>query len=231
MIPSDKWFPRSFVDRAAWFANFTFQFQTIGPNLGFDNTDIGPLNDDNAVIQELVTAYDQAEAFFEAVRAYRKLVTEGDVNGTTPSFPANPNLQIDVPVPQGIFERLDNLVKRIRLANGYSIEEGELLGIVPSTPSNISPESAKPTLTVLTEPGNKVLVKFVKKNFNGILLEISVDKGPWEDKGRFNSSPAVVTVPQNANELPRLVAVRARYLVGNDPVGEWSDTVTVQTTP
>lgn len=221
----------SFVDRAAWFANFTAQFQVLAAQLGFDNSDIAPVLDDNSVMQGLVVAVDAAESYIDGVRAYRKLVTEGDVDGTTPTFPANPNVAVNPAVPQGIYERLDNLVKRIRLAPGYSIEEGELLGIVPSTPSNISPETAKPSLTVLTEPGNKVLVKFVKKNFNGILLEMSIDKGPWEDKGRFNSSPAVVTVEQNANELPRLVAVRARYLVGNDPVGEWSDTVTVQTTP
>ncbi|HMT09288.1 MAG TPA: hypothetical protein PKA82_14895 [Pyrinomonadaceae bacterium] len=231
MIPSPLWFPTNFTERAAWFANFTSQFTAIGPGLGFTNADIAPLTADNAVMQELVAGIDAAESYIDAVRAYRKLVTEGDVNGTTPSFPPNPTSQIGTSVPQGIFERLDNLVKRIRLAPGYSIEEGELLGIVPSTPSNISPETAKPTLTVLTEPGNKVLVKFVKKNFNGILLEMSVDKGPQEDKGRFNSSPAIITVPQNENELPRLVAVRARFLVGNDPVGEWSDTVTVQTTP
>ncbi len=231
MIPSPSYFPTNFIERAAWFANFTAQFTVIGPGLGFTNADILPLAADNATMQELVAAIDEAESYIDAVRAYRKLVTEGDVNGSTPTYPPNPTSSIATPVAQGIFERLDNLVKRIRLANGYSIEEGELLGIVPSTPSNISPETAKPSLTALTEPGNKVLVKFVKKNFNGILLEMSVDKGPWEDKGRFNSSPAVVTVEQNANELPRLVAVRARYLVGNDPVGEWSDTVTVQTTP
>ncbi len=231
MVPSSTYFPTSFPDRAAWFENFAINFAVIGPILGFSGAEIQSVIDDNAVMQFLLDAITQIESYDEAARAFRRVVTEGDVDGTTPTFPTIAPLTPRTPVAQGIYERLDNLVKRIRLATGFSEEEGSQLGINPQGRSNISPDTAKPKITASVEPGNVVLVKFTKSGYSGVFVQIAVDKGDWQTEGRFIKSPVRLTVPQNANELPRSVAIRARLLVGDDPVGDWSDIVTVQTMP
>ncbi len=53
----------------------------------------------------------------------------------------------------------------------------------------------------------------------------------WTSFGRFPSSPAEISITLNQNSLPSSVKLRARYLDHNNPVGNWSDVVTVQTIP
>jgi hypothetical protein len=214
-----------------WYNSFATAFAVIGPQLGFTNIDLQTVADDNQMMQFLGQNVPLVENYAEAVRAFRRSITEGDVDGTTPTFPTIGTLAPGQPVPQGIYERLDNLVKRIRLAPNYTEEEGEQLGIIPKKSQSIAPETAKPAITAATDPGNVIFVKFKKGQFSGVFLQTSVDKGNWQDQGRFTRSPIEITIPQNQDELPRLVALRARYLVGDNAVGEWSDTVTVQTTP
>lgn len=231
MTPSDRWFPSNFADRAVWFQTFTTAFETIGPALGFSAGEVTAVKNDNAVMQWLVNALPDVDAYNEGLRLFRRTITEGPVDGTEPSLPVLATLPTYSPVDQGIFERLDNLVKRIRLAAGYSDEEGGQLGIIPKKPGSISPGDAKPALTADTDPDNVVFVKFRKGRFSGIFLQVSIDKGPWIDQGRFSRSPATLTIPQGPEELPRLVALRARYLDGDTAVGENSDVVVVKTTP
>lgn len=231
MIPSDKWFPTNWSERVEWFNTFAQAFALLYTQLGFTNADLTQVNDDNAMMQFLGQNLPTIDNYAEAARTFRKGITEGDVDGSTPTFPSIGNLQPGTPVAQGIFERLDNLVKRIRLSATYTDEEGDMLGIVPKKSSSIAPENAQPTLTTDTDPGNVIFVKFKKGQFTGVFLQASVDKGAWEDKGRFTRSPITLNIPQSQDELPRLVALRARYLIGDDVVGEWSSTVTTQTTP
>jgi hypothetical protein len=231
MVPSSKWFPLSFAERVVWYNTFAQVFATMYSALGFTNADLQQVQDDNAMMQFLGDNVPIVENYSDAVRSYRRVITEGDVDGTTPDFPTIGTITPGTPVPQGIFERLDNLVKRIRLAPNYTEEEGEQLGIIPKKGQSIAPETAKPAITAATDPGNVIFVKFKKGQFSGVFLQTSVDKGNWQDQGRFTRSPIEITIPQNQDELPRMVALRARYLVGDNAVGEWSDTVTVQTTP
>lgn len=231
MIPSSTWFPSGWAERVEWFNTFATAFAVIGPALGFNNATVQQVNDDNAMMQFLGDNVPLANNYQDAVRALRRTVTEGDVNGTTPDFPSIGTIQPGTPVAQGIFERLDNLVKRIRLAPNYTDEEGEQLGIIPKKTQSISPDNAQPTLSANTDPGNIVFVKFKKLGFKGVQISIAIDKGNWQDQGRFTVSPATLTIPQHNDDAPRAVAIRARYLVGDNPVGEWSDVVYITTTP
>ena len=75
-------------------------------------------------------------------------------------------------------------------------------------------------------------VKFVRGSSNGVLIETQIDNEmTWNNAGRFVKSPAELAIAQNADHLPRSVQVRARFLSGNDAIGDWSDVVTVQTIP
>ena len=63
------------------------------------------------------------------------------IGDPTPAFPANPAFALPEVVPTGIYQRLIELVDRIRSAPAYTDEIGALLGIIPSTPA----PSRKPT--------------------------------------------------------------------------------------
>lgn len=67
---------------------------------------------------------------------------------------------------------------------------------------------------------------------DGVTVEMKVDNAEtWSDAGRFTSSPAELTIPQNAGNLPRAVRVRARYFEKDAPIGQFSAVVSTATQP
>jgi len=89
----------------------------------------------------------------------------------------------------------------------------------------------KPVLKANAMPGNVVEVKFTRGSTDGIDVEIKVDNATtWSSGGRFFKSPAALNIPDGTG-LPHAVQIRARYLDGNAPVGQNSDTVNIVTTP
>ncbi len=89
---------------------------------------------------------------------------------------------------------------------------GALLGILPSGSSSVSPIDLKPVIKAVALPGSVVLVSFVRGNTDGATVETKLDNGTWSDAGRYFKSPAQLPIPQNSDNLPRAVQVRARYV-------------------
>src|SRR5687768_5271049 len=108
MIPSNKWFPSSLQERAAWFNNFATQFDMVAVNMGFTAGDVTAVNADNALVQSVAGIMTEAEAYLAAVRQFRTLVMEGAPGDPTPSFPEVPAYTPPAAVPAGVFTRLDN---------------------------------------------------------------------------------------------------------------------------
>ena len=232
MIPNPNWFPTNLQERAAWYDNLNTNIQVIGVDLGLTAEELESVSLDNTVIQYLATATVALDAYTEAVRNYRRVITEGDVGDPAPNFPASITLATPANVDTGIFERLDGYVKRIRVAPNYTAEAGALLGITtggggPHIPIGEIP----PVIKASVDPGNIVEVKFVKGSSDGIYIETNVDGGDWTFKEKAIKSPAVFSVEANTGNTPRGVQIRARFLDGNAAVGDWSDIVTVQTIP
>lgn len=228
-IPSRTYFPLSLQERAAWYKNFSEQATATGTTLGLTALEVTQIADDYQVLDFLAAAAISIENYAEAVRQYRKIITEGKIGEPTPAFPANLALTLPVVTEAGMFERLIDYVDRIRASAAYTDEVGAAYGILPQ--SNEEAPAGPPAIKATVEPGNVVNVKFVRGSTDGVRIEASIDKGAWVSQGNFFKSPAQIIVPQNADQLPRQVSLRARHLEGNNPFGDWSDVVTVQTIP
>lgn len=232
MIPNPAYFPTNLQARAAWYANFAKQAATTGAQFNLTPAEITQIQDDNNVIQFLAEAAVTLDAYEEAVRQYRKIITEGNVGDPTPNFPADISLPLPKIIPTGMFERLVDYVDRIKASADYTPETGALYGIIPQgTGESFNPADEQVTIDATVQPGNQVSVTFTRGKSDGVRIETAVDKGDWTSQGNFMKSPVVIDIAQNANQLPRSVQIRARYLDGNTPVGDWSDIVTVQTIP
>jgi len=232
MVPSRSWFPTTLEDRAAWFASFTTNFSNVAVvPLGFTIADTNAVNDDNDVMQFLLGANSAIEAYKDAARQYRLIITEGDIGDPTPLFPAGIAPAVGTPVATGIYQRLIELVERIRAAPAYTHEIGALLGILPQS-APAPEEDVPPVLKVEALPGNIVSVKFVRGRSDGIAVERQLDnETEWASVGNYLKSPVELNIPSGTNNLPRAVRIRARFLDGNTPTGLNSDTVNVVTTP
>lgn len=232
MIPSKNWFPTTLQERAAWFQNFRVQFASLYVSLGFTSGDLDVVVADNNMMQFIAEATVATDNFSDAMRTFRKQVTEGEQGGPPPSIPGYTSPDAPDDVPNGIFERLDALVKRIRVSPNFNVEEGDLLGINPATPSRPIPGEIPPTLKAEAYPASQVQVKFVKGDSNGVAIETKLDNSEtWSTVGHYGSSPAVLNIPTSPSNLPRAVQVRARYLEKDSPVGQYSDIVVLSTLP
>lgn len=233
MIPSNRWFPNSLQQRAAWFANFSTNFSLVGGMLGFTAAETTAAENDNTVFQFLAATTVQLDSFTKAVQQYRSIITEGAVGDPTPLFPPDVSFTLPQVIPTGIFQRLDENVKRIRTAPLYTHEIGALLGIIPSSsqPSSESEAEMHPTLSATSLPNSLVQVKFVRGATDGILIETSIDNGTWGEAGRFFKSPANLVIPENPQNLPRSVQMRARYVQGDNPFGQYSPIITTASQP
>jgi hypothetical protein len=220
------------TEQAAWLRNFNQKLQGIGASFGLTPAELDVLDKDTANIQFYSSVQVQLDAYRSAARHWGKSFAEGSIGDPTPQFPADLTLAPPFPdQPAGAFERLDAVVRRIRAAAVYTGESAASLGITPRRRERLAIHATPPELKASVEPGNLVRVAFIRGSSHGVYIETNVDKAGWAFADKSFVSPAVVTVQQNDAQTPRGVQIRARYLDGNTPVGDFSDIVTVQTIP
>lgn len=233
MVPSKTYFPLALGERADWYANFNTMFAVYAVALGFTVADVDAIADDNAAFQLIATLAVAVSSYEKSMTAYRKQILEGKVGTPGGEIPPVPAYPVTLPIPaSGLFERLDNLVKRIRLSATYTPEIGAALGIVPSPTPEVDPESMKPDPSLRVEPGNVVLVDYVRGKADGIEIQYMLDhSGIWINGGRFTKPTATLQIPQSTGDLPRFVQVRARYVIGDVAIGQFSDIDSISTNP
>ena len=234
MIPSSRWFPSGLQDRAAWFQNFSTQFAAVAVSLGFTAADGTAVDKDNQIMQFLADSETQLKAYSKAVTQYRKLITEGDIGDPTPEFPANPAFALPVVQPTGIFERLNNLVERIRVAPNYTAETGALLGIIPTTSESIAPGDVKPSIHVFAaQTGYEFSVVAEKReksdSWNVEIRRAGLEK--WETVKTATGKSVNVVITPTTPDKPEQLQIRVQLLKNNENYGQSSDIVPVTVNP
>lgn len=233
--PSAKWFPSSLTDRAAWYGNFNTNIQEIGLALGLTTAELAVIQADCDMLRFLASGTVAIKAFVASFEDFRRVMTEGKPGTVTPDAPFLPVMTPPADGETGIFVRLERFVARIRTAPGFTPETAAALGIAPTRYRAVKRHleaDASPEIKAIPRAGSVVSVKFVRGASSGLMFEMLIDNETiWQGAGRFLKSPVVITIPQNTEKLPRNVQIRARFLEGNDPVGDWSQIATVQTIP
>jgi hypothetical protein len=233
MRPDQRWFPTNRVERAAWFNNFAVQFASVGLSLGFTQAEIDAVTADNAVVQFMARTVLATEAYTAAVLSFQRTLLGGKIGAATPQFPAAPVLNVPVITPTGIFERLERLVRRIRVQPAYTPEAGALLGIIPRQAYRFAISELVPTFKA--SPLNRAYsfeVKVTKRLFKAFFVEFQrSSSNDWEKGGFFTSSPAIVTIEPANPGVPELLRVRVRMVKNNDAVGLNSDIQIVTVIP
>lgn len=236
MIPSRTWFPTNLQDRVAWYENFNTQIQIVGTSLGLTASDMLVVTSDNTAMKAIGEVTVELEAYKEAVRQYRILITEGNPNDPSPQFPALPTYTAPAGVGPGMFDRLVKLVDRIRVAQTYTPEVGALLGIIPKSTSaggNTPEADLKPAL----KASESVMQYKFSTNVTRLgapAFKIQVQKqgqSTWSDVAFATNNPCEVTItPTNPGE-PERILVRALLMKDNSPVGQPSDPTYVTVNP
>ncbi len=234
MIPSNRWFPSGWQDRAAWFQNFTLQFAAIGPGLGFTPAEITEVEKDNLVIQFLAEVMVQIDSFDDGVREYRRIITSEAIGKPTPNFPANPAFVHPGAQPTGIFERLDKLRTRIMAAANYTTEDGALLRILTKAPDPISPTDVKPSIKVSAAQTGYLFSIIVEKREKSDMWDVLMLKkgaSSWQTVKTATGKSIDVTVSPTTVGEAEQIQVRVQLKLRNQNYGQPSDIVYVTVNP
>lgn len=228
--------PRTDNELMVWLNNFASSFAAHAEALGFDAAEVAQVRADAAMLSylvgDLVPTY---RAALNTRTAYKGLILNGpagEVGGDPPPAPS-----VGAPpaaVAPGILPRLRRLVQRIQVAPRYTEAVGSDLGITGRDSGGVSApaDAVKPKVKATALAGGGVRVEFNKAGFDGVQVESRrAGEAAWRPLGNDNYSPYVDERPPLEVGRPEVREYRLRFLERDEPVGDWSNIVTVSTTP
>jgi hypothetical protein len=228
--------PRTENELMVWLNNFSTSFATHAAALGFTEAEVTQVRADAAMLSylvgDLVPTY---KAALNTRSTYKTLIMYGPTGETGGDPPPAPSVAAPpATVAPGILPRLRRLVQRIQVAPAYTGAIGSDLGITgadaggPSAPA----AEARPKVRATALAGGGVRIEFNKARFDGVLVESRrAGETGWQSLGIDNFSPYTDERPPLEAGKPEVREYRLRFVERDEPVGDWSDIVSVTTTP
>lgn len=216
-----------------WLENWKVEFAAVAPTLNFTAPEITDVLADADWSLHVCRAASDASSHASAWVQFRESLLSGDGNtpvGSAPvsSAPAAPA----APAPaQGAITRIRATVKRLKGAPAYTSAIGQALRIVSNVTTE-DPATAKPSLRVKPLPMFQAELRWPRRSFSGVLVQSQRDgETAWTDHGVKTDNAFVDTrLPLEANK-PELRRYRQIYVKKDEPVGLWSDVVSVTVQP
>jgi hypothetical protein len=228
-------YPKADAEFVIWYKNFAQKFAAHAPALGFTAADVSAVQADGAMldflISDLLPTY---QAALQARTSYKNLIKDGPLGTQGGDPPAAPSLgTAPATVAPGVVPRLRQLIKRIKSAPNYTQSIGQdldITGAEGNAPGDV--EKAKPAAKGFALPGSQVRIEFKKSGFDGVFIECR-RKGEtdWTKLGIDLFSPFIDARPPLEAGVPEVREYRLRFLLRDEAVGEWSDIISVITTP
>ncbi|MEK7856838.1 MAG: hypothetical protein AAB288_12165, partial [Acidobacteriota bacterium] len=232
--PSSTYFPTNMVERAAWCGNFSTQFTDNAVALGFTVGDATANAADCALVVSLSSIMIQLDAYASAVRQYRTLVLESLDGSVTPTFPDNPSYSNPSGPDAGVYDRIDKLVRRIRVSPTYTPEIGALLGILPVSPDRPPVSELKPEITVVDDATvpYSFTMKATRLGMPFYQVQVQRSSSPaWVEASQSSTASHTVTLTPTTPGQPERVLVRAVLIQNGELVGIPSDPAYVTVNP
>ena len=227
-MPGPDYMPASDASRIVWFNNFANKFGQFAAPLGFLPAELTAVNADAVMLSNAVNRNEATKQFARNVAQYKKAMIDGKIGAPTPTIPAAPAVAAPGTLsPGSIIARTRLLVNRIKAAPLYTENMGRDLGIIAVGENDEDNDTAQPTLTVAVT-GGKVEIKFVKREFDGIILECK--RGAEADftvLQTVNVSPFVDPRPKVSASGSEVRSYRALFYKKNAGVGQYSAVATV----
>jgi len=123
-MAAKEYLPRNEAELVKWSTNFAAQFATVGPNLGYTAGDVTAMTSATTEINTAIADADAAKLVYEEKVANKKTVVETRT------------------------ATVREMVRRIKVAPGYTESVGKLLGIIGEG-STFDPNNAQPVITLV----------------------------------------------------------------------------------
>jgi hypothetical protein len=227
MNTSINYIPNGDNDRLIWFSNYKTKINTYAKTLGISADEITAIQKDFEMYQYIMAMLEAHKQTVNNITAYKNQLKHAVGQQHLGAIPNAPTLATaPAAVPEGVFDRISKLVKRIKASTNYTDAIGNDLGIIAPT-QTIDIASMQPDLKVMLDAG-RPHIKCNKGYADAIDLYVDrKDTKGFTLIGRLLKLDYIDVVSLPANTVLMEWDYKAMYVIGNDNVGLMSPVVSV----
>lgn len=156
-----KYIPTSDSQKAVWLNNFTIKLNIYASTLNISSSELTSLQNDTIVFKYIVNLMEQYYQTYLNLAGYKNMLKFAEGQQHLGAIPTLPTLSNAPPiVPEGIFDRVSKLAKRIKASTNYTDNMGVDLGIIAST-ETFDVSTMQPDIKIKLDVG-KPHLKWVK---------------------------------------------------------------------
>lgn len=216
--------PPTWSALAEWYQNFALNLPELAAKYGIAAATLTAVANDNNWLQYWVAAKFTARQQEKQLTDYTEAIADSEIGTTPPTTPAWA-LPPDMPpeVAPGLRKRVRQLANQIKNNPVYTEADGALLGIIST--NEAPPAYLKASFAAHALANYAVAVEFKKQGMDAMQFETrKAGETNWTTAGTKTASPAKLMF---AVAAPTQIEMRGILVKKDEPVGDYSDIVTV----
>lgn len=222
-----SYIPNSDSERNVWLNNFSTKISTYANLVGITAAEVTAIQKDAVMFTYVINMLEVYKQTVNNITSHKNLLKHAVGQQHLGALPMAPTLSTPpAAVPEGVFDRISKLVKRIKASANYTEAMGNDLGIIAPT-QTIDIASLQPDLKVSLD-ADRPHIKCNKGYADAIDLYVDRKDGAgFVLIGRLLKLDYIDVVGLPANTVLAEWDYKARYVIGNDVVGLMSSVVSV----
>lgn len=222
-----SYLPNSDSERNVWLNNFSIKINTYATLVGITAAEVAALQKDAVMYTYVINMLEVYKQTVNNITSHKNLLKHAVGQQHLGALPVAPTLSAaPASVPEGVFDRVSKMVKRIKASTNYTEAMGNDLGIIAPT-QTIDIASMQPDLKVSLD-ADRPHIKCSKGYADAIDLYVDRKDGlGFVLIGRLLKLDYIDVVSLPANTVLAEWDYKARYVIGNDVVGLMSSVVSV----
>jgi hypothetical protein len=218
--------PQQESERVTWLNNFAAKLPAHAATFGISPAEVTAVNDMAALYSYIINLIGQSKTFTQELTQFKNLLSIAPSGATLGALPAFTPAAAPPLTQAGIFTFIGGLVKRIKgTTASYTTAIGEDLGIIGDE-TTFDAANFQTALKGKSLPGSNEIT-FVKSATDGVNIYShpvgNPDPNVWEKLAFDTSSPYNDTRPLAVAGIPENRKYRARGVINDAEIGQWSD--------
>ncbi len=223
---ADYFIPRADAQKVIWLNNFSSKIGNYMTKYGItaaEKTDMVNFALDFAFRVSLTA---QMKTALEGVVKWKNGLRDGISAGGVVSVPVMPSLaSAPTAVAPGGFDRVADLVKKIKNNNAYTEADGADLGIIGNTANRSDLSTLKPVIVLKAGTAGRSAFGWKLNDMDGLNVYKDEGTGTFRFYARDNHPDYEDTAPLPANPVRH--RYKFIYVLNDEEVGQFSDVITV----
>lgn len=219
--------PNSDSDRSVWLNNFSTKINTYATLVGLTAAEVTAIQKDAAMYIYIINMLETYKQTVNNITSHKNLLKHAVGQQHLGAIPNPPTLgTAPAAVPEGVFDRVSKIAKRVKASVNYTEAMGNDLGII-ATAQTIDVGSLQPDLKVNLDAG-RPHIKCSKGYADAIDLYVDRKDGAgFVLIGRLLKLDYIDVVSLPTNTALAEWDYKAMYVIGNGNVGVMSPVVSV----